>query len=519
MSAASLQSFFAWYATQQADGQEPWLIFGKGPTFAKRHEYDTSRFRTMSLNHSVREQRVTVAHMIDLDVADACGELLVTNAEYVVMPWYPHVNNKAGSISLDVLAQTHSTLRRLAERGRLLWYNASTGKSAAVNSPIVPVRFFSAEAAINILAMAGVRTIRSLGIDGGASYASDFDDLKDKTLLANQRLTFNRQFAEIAKTIMKTGIDFAPLDIESPVRVYIAATEVQMLAVKVLEYSIRKHASMSVEIYPLHLSGIEVPTPKDTQNLPRTPFTYQRFLIPALCEHQGRAIYMDSDMQVFKDIRQLWSLPFEGADLLAVRASEASGRKPQFSVMLMDCARLPWNIGNIIEDLDAGRLTYEQLMYEMKIVRAINPAIDPVWNSLEYYKEGRTALLHYTDMNTQPWISVRNPLGYLWFRDLFDAIEQGFISIDSVREHVEKGYIRPSVMYQIEHRLEDSFLLPKAARLLDKDFHAPYLGISSHTGSPWRNPLAKARALAQYIYQATPLYRAVRALKERYLNR
>src|SRR5207249_1624073 len=145
--------------------------------------------------------------------------------------------------------------------------------------------------------------------------------------LANSRSSFNRQFEEIARIIMTTSVDYAPLDVESPVRIYVAATDAQMLAVKVLEFSIKKHASVSVEVTPLHTTGLAIPVPKDARNLPRTPFSFQRFLIPALKGYRGRAIYLDSDMQVFRDIRELWTLPFDGADLLTVREPEQSGRR------------------------------------------------------------------------------------------------------------------------------------------------------------------------------------------------
>ena len=54
---------------------------------------------------------------------------------------------------------------------------------------------------------------------------------------------------------MTYGLDAAPLNLEAPVRVYVAATEEQMLSVKVLEYSIRKHASMTTVVIPLHDTG------------------------------------------------------------------------------------------------------------------------------------------------------------------------------------------------------------------------------------------------------------------------
>ncbi len=511
-----MRNYFEWFQTQNFDLNKLWLIFGKGPSFSERGQFDIDEFYTLSLNHAVREQNVIVAHMIDFDVVDACGEAIEKNAEVLVMPWQPHFKNTVGPYPLDELVLKNSILRRMDEAGRLLWYNLSTATRIWGGSPIVPVKYFSAEAALNLLALSGVRKIRSLGIDGGATYSSEFDDLKDKTLLANKWKSFNRQFEEIAKIIMKTGIDYSPLNVENPIRVYVASTEKQMLSVKVLEYSIRKHASMCVEVYPLHLSNLEIPTPKDIQNYPRTPFSFQRFIIPEYANYKSRAIYLDSDMQVFRDIRDLWALPFSGADLLAVREPSSTGRRPQFSVMLLNCASLKWNIQQIIRDLNTGQLTYEQLMYDMAIAKNIQFDIDSSWNSLEQFKEGETALIHYTDMDTQPWVSRDNPLGFLWMRDLFEAIDTGFISMNLIHDHVSKGYIRPSLLYQITHRIEDSLLLSKAARLLDKDFIPPFRSIHKHGASPWMNLRRHLRAIIRTIYQKSPIFRLERKIRNRF---
>lgn len=489
-----MQSFFDWFRNEHFPDDLSALIFGKGPSFSKRDNFDISKYLTMSLNHAVREQPVKLAHIIDLDVIDHLDGILERNAEFVVMPWHPHVNNGPGQVSLEELATSHPGLQRLNKARRLLWYNLSSAK-AREGYPVIQARFFSAEAAVNLLAEAGVKTIRSLGIDGGSIYSNAFDDLKDKTLLANGRQNFNAQFKEIAMTILRTGIDYAPLDAESPIRVFVATTEAQMLAVKVLEFSIRKHTSMSVVVTPIHSAGLDIPAPQDPKNQPRTPFSFQRFLIPQLMEWKGRAIYLDSDMQVFRDMRHLWFYPMNGAQILAAREPGASGRRPQFSVMLLDCASLDWNITDIVKALDTGRLTYEQLMWEMKVADRIRPEIDPSWNSLERYDPKTTCLLHYTDMNTQPWVSLKSELGHLWMRDLFEAIDAGFITREYVEEHVRQGWVRPSLLYQIDKRCEDTLLLPRLARDLDKHFIAPYCTLPQIPRSPWRSPFAAGRAL------------------------
>lgn len=471
-----MRSFFDWYA-KECDNNQSWLILGKGPSFDKFTQYDLSTFSLMSLNHVVSKMPVKVAHIIDLDVVETCADDIDKNAEYLVLPWVPHENNKPCNSDLGRLVKSNGFLAKLSQQRRLLYYHHLASKKTG-DDPLVRVSFFSSEAAINLLALCGTKQIRTLGIDGGNTYNQAFSHLNDVTLLSNGRKSFNKQFSEIAKIIMSTNVDLAPLDIQSPIKVYVATTEAQMLAVKVLEYSIKKHASMSVEVIPLHLNNIEVPLPKEEKNWPRTPFSFQRFLIPELQHHQGRAIYLDSDMQVFKDIKQLWMTDFGGAQVLYVQNADSTNRKPQFSVMLLDCASLNWYIKKIVQQLDNDTLTYTSLMYEMAVANKAEAKIAPVWNSLERYQSGETCLLHYTDMNTQPWVSSKNPLGYLWCRDLFEALESGFISYDYLEEHIQLGYVRPSLMYQVKHKLDDSLLLPSEAKRLDNDFVAPYQGLN-----------------------------------------
>jgi len=469
-----MRHFFDWYY-EQRQPEQPWLILGKGPSFDRRQDYSLGDFKLLSLNHAVRELPVTAAHVIDIDVLDACPEAFKKNAGILVMPWYPHVRNSVGDKTLEQWAADIPLLKSLNAQGRLCWYDLRTSKRRHGDRPVIQATWFSAEAALSLLALAGARTVRSLGVDGGASYGKAFDDLKGVTLLANSHASFDRQFDSIAQIILKTGVDFAPLTLDSPVRVYVGSEEPQMLAVKVLEYSIRRHASMTVEVMPLHRADIRFPMPRDARNKPRTPFSFLRFTIPQLAGYRGRAIYLDSDMLVFKDIRQLWSLPFAGAQLLAAREPGDSARKPQFSVMLLDCDQLRWTPESVVGLLDSGTLTYEQLMHEMALTPAVSAAIDPAWNSLERYQPEQTALLHYTDMDRQPWVSTRNPHGHLWVEALLQAIAGGFIDEALVREHVERGWVRPSLLWQVRRRKARLGPLQRArARFLDRKFVAPY---------------------------------------------
>lgn len=467
--------FFEWYKSNVID-ENPWMILGKGPTFSKLSSFDVTFYHILSLNHVVCELKVDLAHILDLDVAIQCAESIVENAKFLVMPWIPHVNNRPGKFSLDELIKSYPFLSQLNDHGRLVYYNHVPSRMFG-DSPLLDVRFFSSEGAIGLLAKAGVKKIRTLGIDGGSEYAGSFSHLASTTLLSNGRQSFNKQFSQFAKIIMDTNVDLAPLDVQSPIKVYVATTEAQMLSVKVLEYSIKKHSSMSVEVIPMHLSDIPIPLPKDKNNWPRTPFSFQRFLIPMLQNYLGRAIYLDSDMQLFKDIRMLWTQDFAGADILTVKNFDESDRRPQYSVMLLDCSRLRWNIKGIVSQLDAGELDYERLMYKMEIAEDARPALHHSWNSLERYVEGETALLHYTDMNSQPWVTTINPLGYLWCKDLLEAVRSNFITEEFVDSQIAAGYVRPTLKFQLENDIVDPLLLPAHAKELDKDFHPPYESI------------------------------------------
>lgn len=260
---------------------------------------------------------------------------------------------------------------------------------------------------------------------------------------------------------------------DDTVRIFVAATPAEWLPMRVLEYSIREHSTLPIELSAIYSHGREIPQPKAPENRARTPFSFQRFLIPELCHFTGRAIYLDADMQVFKDIAGLWDHPLEGNHLQTV-SSASDGRRSQFSVMLLDCARLDWKVEDIVARLDDGSLDYKTLMFDMKVAREVGYGIPLKWNSLEAYIPGQTALLHYTDMNTQPWVSLHNINGDLWISCLRRAIESGFISRSEVLREVEGGHVRPSLLDQLDIG-EYSLRMPGITALLkDFAFQPPY---------------------------------------------
>lgn len=492
----------------------PWLIAGKGPSFAQIASVPLEDWRLLTLNDAVSAvPRADLAHFIDLEALERCSGVL-ERARCIVMPWFPHSGHKPGRLNLGELSRQHPVLARLRAQGRLLWYDLSSAPQRHGAWPVVTATFFSAEAALDLLATAGVRTLRTVGVDGGNDYDETFADLRGVSRLANGQRRFDRQFESFARVIRRTGVDVAPLGVEAPMRVFIAASPRELLPAHVLAHSIRCHASASAVITPLCDLDIPMPQPRDERHQARTPFSFQRFLIPQACGHQGRALYLDSDMLVMRDLLPLWRQSFGEAQVLTVRAEAGAERPPQTSVMLMDCSRLRWTVRDVVDGLDDGLYDYDSLFREFPLAQ-VRACIEPEWNSMERHVPGRTALLHYTDMTMQPWVSCTNPLGRLWVKALRRAIAEGAITRGFVNECVARGDVRPSLLHQLDAALDDGLLLPASARAADAAFEPPYWSLPGQGAGAWTLPLRRLRAAARAGYEGTWVHDVEHRLRRR----
>lgn len=445
-----LRELTEWWADARFDSR-PWLVLGKGPTLESLSDINRGRFHLFGLNHVAMSHDVDVAHIVDVDVVEACGPTLLANTRYVVMPRVPHVRQGPGHALLEEYFEALPILGRLADEGRLVWYNARTAP-ALPGSPVIDLRWFSSEAALSILGTLGVREIRSLGIDGGRSYARAFRSLAGSTLLANGRESFDIQFTRLRAISERHGIDYRPL--VDPLRIYVGCAEHDLPAMRVLEHSIVEHSSVPVRVVPM--VDLPVPRPRHRRNRPRTGFSFSRFLIPELAERRGRAVYLDSDMLVFGDVAELAEMPFDGHAILCTEQRAPARWEdhtkfrpgPQFSVMVLDCEALDWDVQAIVDGLDRGDFTYEQLLFELCITprEQIATSIPTSWNHLERFEPGVTDLLHYTVVPTQPWRDPDHPLGELWIDAYRHAVACGRVPRDEVLTLVRRGLIRADLV-------------------------------------------------------------------------
>lgn len=442
-----------------ADLQRPVLILGKGPSFSLRDSFDLSTFQTVSLNHAVREQPVDIASIIDIDVVEDCADCLLKNAQWLIMPEVPHVNCRPTPLRLPDFIQTIPVLRQFADQGRLLSYPLWSDRTQTQTSPVQGT--FSGSVVVNLLGRLGVKDVRLLGVDGGTAYSNTFSDLNDRTLFKNQHTSFDIQFHEIRQSEKEFDMTVKPL--VEPIRIFCGCDDSQMVASQVLEYSIRRHTDHPVQFF--NMRNMPVPPPKHPKNRPGTGFSFNRFLIPKLAGYEGKALYIDADMLVFDDIAKLWNIPFDGKRVLCstqhsvptgweggANNDHGAGRYwtpgRQMSVMLMDCARLDWDIEKIIAGLDKDEYSYKQLMAEFCILPdgSIGDTIPNEWNCLEWYEEGRSQLVHFTVVPTQPWKNDKSPIRGLWEDAYREALAAGAVSVDLVEESVQRKLIKPSLL-------------------------------------------------------------------------
>jgi len=194
-----------------------------------------------------------------------------------------------------------------------------------------------------------------------------------------------------------------------PHRIFIGYDPSQHISYEVLKYSLEKHASEPIDVQPIDADKLtEFKRPVDP--LASTPFTYTRFLVPWLCDYQGIALFMDSDMLALGDICELFELPMDGL-ALRVRKHEYNPtetvkmggktqtqypRKNWSSLMLLNNAELGVWTKEAVETQGGAWLHRFEPIPDEQV-----GDISEEWNVLDHMT-GPTKLLHYTSGG--PWL-------------------------------------------------------------------------------------------------------------------
>jgi hypothetical protein len=171
----------------------------------------------------------------------------------------------------------------------------------------------------------------------------------------------------------------------------------------VLEYTVRKYASEPVEITWMQQSKKGPWSGWAGAASARTPFTNFRWSPPAVCNFEGRAIYVDSDWIFRADIAELWHQPIPGDVVMLLK--EATG-KLNTSCMLIDCAKAK----PFFPELDVLRSMASPNEHMTHFFRGRKDLLAPfagAWNCIDGggfddLNDPRLKAIHYSRIETQP---------------------------------------------------------------------------------------------------------------------
>jgi uncharacterized protein len=150
-----------------------------------------------------------------------------------------------------------------------------------------------------------------------------------------------------------------------------------------------------------------------------TGFTNYRLAIPHLTGGRGRAIYNDVDQIYLADPGALFDADMDGHGFLAIAAQDRTGGVPfDSSVMLIDCEKMNavWTLA------EAQNERKSAVLNKVAAIPGLWGELAPEWNSRDSeYVPGRSKLIHYTKLKTQPWQPFPNlydyriaPEGQVW---------------------------------------------------------------------------------------------------------
>lgn len=177
----------------------------------------------------------------------------------------------------------------------------------------------------------------------------------------------------------------------------------------VLDYSLHKYASQPLSIEWMMQSHAKASfwAGWNTSSW-ATPFSGFRWGIPARCNFEGRAIYLDSDMIVMDDIAKLWNMPIGKGKALIAKGTE------RFCTTVFDCALVKPYIMSI-DQLRTQQGAHRVQRKHIAAAGIIQPFPDNEnWNCIdgEQYADmhdSRIKIHHYSAIDTQPQLKYALP--------------------------------------------------------------------------------------------------------------
>jgi hypothetical protein len=485
-------------------------IVGKGPSATEFDAVAAARDRfVVGLNEVSLRIPCRAAFVIDEDILDRHStELASRDLAALIVPRVLHRPRNVGGLALYSPQEPQATAPRW-EAGfdnRVYRFNLSTAPAEAELGETVQAYNFSAPTLAHLLAAAGFRDIQLAGVDGGTRYASHFGEFEYKKLKSTQE-SFDVQFSDLRQVRDRFRVDFSSVRFETAT-VLIGAEPEQCLATEVLKWSIDSRTFLTVR----YVEPGQVARELYAEGQAGTPFSFQRIFLPRLAGHRGRGIYFDSDMLVMRDVYELFNWEMGGNVLLGCQPTP--GRAPQYSVFLVENRLADWDPDSLLRAYREKRMTYAELIGQFSFAVPRASTLPREWNSLEHFEPDRTCNLHYTDMGTQPWLSIYNRNADVWCEALLAAARERVTVREALERSQANGWVRPSLGWQVEHGHHDPWGLPAKVKRLDGDWMPPHVlarsGQSPRRLDMWRWQISSRmrRAMQSNTYRRFVLARA-----------
>lgn len=166
-----VQHAWSWFAAEDR-ARRPWLIAGEAASAADVEAARKQGALVMSMGAGFERFRADLAYVVDAETFEERGEALAANADVVLIPSDLHGGGWAAGRSLSSWGADLPVLRRLRDEGRLVRFDLWTGSANGLGGD-----FASAEVPLRLLAKAGVREVRAVGLKRPEPSATGFEAL------------------------------------------------------------------------------------------------------------------------------------------------------------------------------------------------------------------------------------------------------------------------------------------------------------------------------------------------------
>jgi hypothetical protein len=197
-------------------------------------------------------------------------------------------------------------------------------------------------------------------------------------------------------------------------KVFVGYDAREDIAYRVCEYSIKKHQP-TAEVIPLVQDDLRALGLywREKDALASTDFSLTRFLVPALMNYQGWAVFCDCDFLWTDDIQKLFDLRDETKAVMVVKHDytpvegiKMDGQQQHIYPRKNWSSMILWNCGHPSNKYlvpDAVNAETPQFLHRFQWIRDhYIGEVDKEWNWLvNWYKDGTPKAIHYTEGG--PW--------------------------------------------------------------------------------------------------------------------